>query len=122
MNDETMVPIAETVPELTEAIATEVPETAPQTTDGTITTETTVPESVETFPEDTFPAVTEDVIWEDFSGSTIEETVAVTTEPVIIVEVIESAASDLAHVNLFGSFLISGTLIGLFLLRGIHGT
>ena len=28
--------------------------------------------------------------------------------------------TDLAHVNLFGSFLICGTLVGIFLLRNRH--
>lgn len=50
-----------------------------------------------------------------------EETVALTTEPDYFV-VIESVGSDIAHTNLFGSFLICGTLIGIFVLRRIHGT
>lgn len=42
------------------------------------------------------------------------------TEAVVLVDVIQTAATDLAHVNLFGSFLICGTLVGIFLLRNRH--
>lgn len=62
-------------------------------------------------------AGTEAVIYEDLSGADPEA-----TEEIVIVEVIETVGSDLVHANLFGSFLLCGTLIGLFLLRGIHGT
>lgn len=50
-----------------------------------------------------------------------DETVPETTE-LITVEVIESLGSDIVHADLFGSFLICGTLIGLALLRKIYGT
>ena len=36
------------------------------------------------------------------------------------VDVFQQAVTDLAHVNLFGSFLICGTLVGIFLLRNRH--
>lgn len=62
-------------------------------------------------------AGTEAVIYEDLTGVDPEA-----TEEIVIVEVIETVGSDLVHANLFGSFLLCGTLIGLFLLRGIHGT
>ena len=62
-------------------------------------------------------AGTEAVIYEDLSGADPEA-----TEEIVIVEVIETVGSDLVHANLFGSFLLCGTMIGLFLLRGIHGT
>lgn len=55
------------------------------------------------------------------STEAVEETVAITTEPVYI-DVIESSASAILHADLFGSFLVCGTLIGLFILRGRHGT
>lgn len=51
----------------------------------------------------------------------ISETVAMTTEPVYI-DVIQDTGSALIHANLFGSFLICGTLVGIFLLRGRYGT
>lgn len=46
-----------------------------------------------------------------------EETVSLTTQDLIL-----SVGSDIAHTNLFGSFLICGTLIGCALLRKIYGT
>lgn len=42
------------------------------------------------------------------------------TQEVILVDAIQTAAADVAHVNLFGSFLICGTLVGIFLLRNRH--
>jgi len=48
------------------------------------------------------------------------ETIPATTEPVYI-EVIETVGADIVHSSLFGSFLICGTLVGLALLRRIHG-
>ena len=42
------------------------------------------------------------------------------TQEVILVDAIHTAAADVAHVNLFGSFLICGTLVGIFLLRNRH--
>lgn len=60
---------------------------------------------------------TESVIYEDLTGDT-----ALETESIITVEVIEAIGSDIIHADLFGSFLVCGTLIGLALLRGIHGT
>jgi len=114
MTVETTVPAPETIPEPIEPSAPETTETAPEATDGAVTEETTEPvtegtdPTIETFYEDLF--LTEPV-----------ETIAETTEPVVIVDVIETVGSDLAHVSLFGSFLICGTLIGLQLLRDRHG-
>lgn len=48
------------------------------------------------------------------------EPVAQETQEVILVDAIQTAATDLAHVYLFGSFLICGTLVGIFLLRNRH--
>lgn len=119
MNEETTVPVEETVPESIEPPATEIPETAPETTDGTVeaaepVTEpptTTAPATVVTDPTQ------ETIFYEDLTAATEE-----TTEAVVIVDVIETAATDLAHVNLFGSFLICGTLVGIKLLEKINGT
>ena len=44
------------------------------------------------------------------------------TEAVVVVDATTQHVTDLIHADLFGSFLICGTLIGLSLLRGIHGT
>lgn len=57
------------------------------------------------------------VIYEDLSGAT-EETIA---EIVLTQEDFEAATSYIAHVDLFGSFLICGTLVGLMLLRDRYG-
>ena len=59
----------------------------------------------------------ESTIYEDLSGTATDETTGTIT-----VQVIESIGSDIIHANLFGSFLICGTLVGLVLLRKIHGT
>ena len=90
------------------------PSSAPETIPVTIPA--TVPETAAT-EEST--AVT---IYEDLSGVPYEETIAETTEPVMIVDVIESVGSDIAHASLFSGFLVCGTLIGLALLRKIYGT
>ena len=42
------------------------------------------------------------------------------TEAVVGVDPYIQAVTDLAHVNLFGFFLICGTLVGIFLLRNRH--
>lgn len=97
MNEETTLPIEEpSVPEAESSLPAETE--AAQTFDG---------------------ALTEDTIYEDFSGSNIEETVAGT---VISMEDLERVSSDMLHADLFGSFMICGTLIGLFLFGRIHGT
>ena len=41
---------------------------------------------------------------------------------VITMEDLQSIGLDIVHADLFGSFLICGTLIALALFRGIHGT
>ena len=57
---------------------------------------------------------------EELDFDELKEVIQETGE--LTVEVIESVGSDLLHADLFGSFLICGTLIGLALLRNIHGT
>lgn len=47
----------------------------------------------------------------------VQETISLTVQETIL-----SVGSDIAHTNLFGSFLICGTLIGLALLRKVYGT
>ena len=87
--------------------------------------EPSVPENEATLPAETEAAeaadgaLTSGTIYEDLSGSNIEETVAGT---VISLEDLERVGSDVVHADLFGSFLVCGTLIGLALLRNIHGT
>ena len=53
--------------------------------------------------------------------SVTEATEAVEVETITIQEV-QSIGSDIVHSSLFGSFLICGTLIGLAILRKVHGT
>lgn len=102
--EEVVTEPVETEP-VTEPVATEyVPET-----DASIVVE---PEQSES---------TEATIYEDFSGVEYEETTEV-TEQVVTVEVLESVGSDIAHASLFSGFLVSGTLVGIFLLRKIYGT
>ncbi len=51
--------------------------------------------------------------------TTPQETTEITVEPVTP-DFIRSVASDLTHADLFGSFLICGTLVGLFVIRGFN--
>lgn len=93
--------------------------TLPIVTDATETAATTEATTAST-TEATIPVVTDGVIYEDLSGSEATDAAAA-MEEVVIVDVIESVGSDLAHVSLFGSFLVCGTLVGLALLRDRHG-
>lgn len=43
------------------------------------------------------------------------------TEPVYK-QVIQDSVASLIHADLFGAFLVCGTLVGIFLLRGRYGT
>lgn len=94
--------------------------------------ETTLPSEVPTDPEPevvTEPAaaevteasdgaLTEGTIYEDLTGS---ETEAFTEAVIITLEDLHQVGNHVAHVDLFGSFLICGTLVGLALLRDRHG-
>ena len=57
----------------------------------------------------------------DLTEEIPEETVAMELQTVTLVD-FQQGVSDICHVSLFGSFLLCGTLIGLSLLRRIHGT
>ena len=87
--------------------------------------ETTIPTEMSASPEaaspieSTVPESTETFDWSLMFEDPTEET---TAEVVITLDDLHSVGSDMMHADLFGSFLICGTLIGLFLLRGIHGT
>ena len=84
------------------------------------TEESSVSEATTSLPAETEVDQVADgsVIYEDLTGAT-EET---TAEMFVTLEEFQAASSDMVHANLFGSFLICGTLIGLALLRNIHGT
>ena len=94
-------------------------ESVPETTTQTVpeTTVTVVDPVVDSVPEE--QEGTSATIYLDLSG--FEETTEA-TEEIIIVDVIESVGSDIAHASLFSGFLVSGTLVGIFLLRKIYGT
>ncbi len=97
-------------------------ETTAASTESTVfeTEAATIPSEVIEIPETTV-SVSDDVPFTTASVVEIEETVAMTTTPAYL-EVIQSSASDIVHADLFGSFLICGTLVGIFLLRGRYGT
>lgn len=82
--------------------------------------DTTIPEETHEISETLAYLPTEVVILED-RPEYFQETVPVTTEPQII-EIIETSSSNIVHASLFGSFLVCGTLVGIFLLRGRYGT
>lgn len=85
------------------------------------TEEPAVPEAETSLPAETevIEATDGALIFEELIGDPTEETVA---EVILTSEEIDSLRSDIVHADLFGSFLICGTLIGLALLRNIHGT
>ena len=85
------------------------------------TAESTVPEATSTVPtetiayEDVDGALTGDTTYEDLTGADQEATEE--TFAFVSVQDLETACSNLMHVDLFGSFLICGTLVGLMLVR-----
>ena len=124
MNEETTVPTEEvsdpgtqpaTAPDETEAFETQ-PSSLPADTEAASTGDGTVTEEDNEISETVADIPSEELVLEDGTETT-EETVSVVTA-----EVVQDAAIAVAHADLFGSFLVCGTLIGLFLLRGIHGT
>ena len=94
---------------------TTLPAEMPSDPEPEMVTETDAAEATESLDG----ALTEGTIYEDLSGSNIEETVVGT---VISLEAVQDIGSSIIHAELFGSFLICGTLVGLFLFRGIHGS
>lgn len=93
-----------------------------------LATETSEPEVTETEATETAAATettealdspyTESLYLEEYLDPTEEP---VETEPVYI-QVIQDTGSAIVHADLFGAFLICGTLVGIFLLRGRYGT
>ena len=123
MNEETTVPSETAVDETGVPLTTEVPESVPETTDWIVAPETT--EAAPTSPPVFYQPPASSTLLEDVYASAYEETLAETvpetTTQEITIEIIESIALDQIHVDLFGSFLVCGTLIGLALLRDRHG-
>lgn len=82
--------------------------------------ETSIPEETHEISETVAYLPTQGVVLEDYQEN-LQETVPVTTEPVLI-DIIETSSNNIVHASLFGSFLVCGTLVGIFLLRGRYGT
>ena len=93
---------------------TTLPAEMPSDPEPEMVTETDAAEAT----EDLDGALTFGTIYEDLSGFNEEET---TAEVVISLEDLERVSNYNAHVDLFGSFLVCGTLVGLSLLRDRHG-
>lgn len=124
MNEETTVPSETAVDETGVPLTTEVPESVPETTDWTVAPETT--EAAPTSPPVIYQPPASSTLLEEFYASTYEETVAETVPETVTQEITIEVIQDLTwgqiHADLWGSFLICGTLIGLALWRNIHGT
>lgn len=79
---------------------------------------------IENIPGETDEPVTQEdetEVTEAYDGPVTEATEGVVVETITIQEV-QAIGSDIVHTSLFGSFLICGTLIGLAILRKVHGT
>lgn len=107
MNEEATVP---SVSEFETIVTLPTQEATFEIVDGPLT-ETTTPSET-----------TQETISYDFPGTTVVETMPETVTQEITIEVIQEIAMDQIHADLFGSFLVCGTLVGLALLRKIHGT
>lgn len=110
MNEETTIPTEEVSDPGTQ------PATAPDETEAAATGDGTVTEEDNEFSETVAELPSEELVLEDGTETT-EETVLVVTA-----EAVQDAAIAVAHADLFGSFLVCGTLIGLALLRKVYGT
>lgn len=110
MNEESTVPTEEVSDPGTQ------PATAPDETEAAATGDGSVTEEDNEISETVAELPSEELVLEDGTEAT-EETVSVVTA-----EVVQDAAIAVAHADLFGSFLVCGTLIGLALLRKVYGT
>ena len=102
----------------TENVPGETGEPAPQETETTTvpSDDGSVTEESNGFSETMDNLPSEEYVLEDGEDS-VQETISITVQETIL-----SVGSDIAHMNLFGNFLICGTLIGLALLRKVYGT
>ena len=110
MNEETTVPTEEVSDPVTQ------PATSPDETEAAATGDWSVTEENNEISETVAELPSEELVLEDGTEAT-EETVSVVTA-----EVVQDVAIAVAHADLFGSFLVCGTLIGLALLRKVYGT
>lgn len=79
-------------------------------------------DETENVPGETDEPVTQEdetEVTEAHDGSVTQETQVIET---ITIQDVQAIGSDIVHSSLFGSFLICGTLIGLAILRKVHGT
>lgn len=103
--EETTVPVTELMEEPTAAVTDPVEDpTIPE-----VSQKYEIPETLADVP------YTQPIL--EVGSETVQETVAVVT-----VDIIETASSNIVHASLFGSFLVCGTLVGIFLLRGRYGS
>ena len=80
---------------------------------------------VVTIPSDPSESPSADTLPSDAPSDPTEPSVIYVTEAPtepVYMDVIAETGRALMHANLFGAFLICGTLVGLFLLRGRYGT
>lgn len=102
------LPLESTTPEMEGTDSTQEVETIPETSEET---------SVETTDNETVPEYVFEPVYDFYESET-----TAATEEIVLVDVIESVGSDIAHANLFSGFLVCGTLVGIALLRKIYGT
>lgn len=110
MNEENTFPTEEASDPVAE------PTSSPDETEAAASDDGSVTEEDNEFSETVADIPSEELVLEDGTEAT-EETVSVVTA-----EVVQDAAIAVAHADLFGSFLVCGTLIGLALLRKVYGT
>ena len=79
-------------------------------------------ESIETSEAPEVVTLPEDIDLEETTEEPVY--VVVSEEPTapVYMSILQDTESAIVHSNLFGAFLICGTLVGLFLLRGRYGT
>lgn len=110
MNEETTIPTEEVSDPGTQ------PATSPDETEAAATGDGSVTEEDNEISETVAELPSEELVLEDGTEAS-EETLSLLTA-----EVVQDAAIAVAHADLFGSFLVCGTLIGLALLRKVYGT
>lgn len=108
MNEETTIPTEEVSDPGTQ------PATAPDETEAAATGDGSVTEEENEFSETVAELPSEELVLEDGTEAT-EETVSITLED------LHAVGSGIMHADLVGSFLICGTLVGIFLWRKAHG-
>ena len=110
MNEETTVPIEEATDPVAEPVTSQDETEAAASGDGSVTEE-----------ENEVSETMDDISSEESVLENPLETTEITLS-VESVEVIQAIGLDIIQADLFGSFLLCGTLIGLALWRKVHGT